>query len=1190
MKNIKVLFVLIIILFSKITNSQTIQNLPLPNSVSSKNLYSVSSQGSNLFVAGDGCILKSTDNGNTWTVIYSDNTKLFFDVKFPNAQVGYAVGWAKSENALNKTALLFKTEDGGTTWNNIFQSTRKAQASTKFSEGQMRNGSIDFLDESRLIWSVGSGQYYSVTGGRGNHVVLGGTQSYTALLPNINKAFWGSSGILESTTGGVTAGMSGYQAYDYYDFDLLTPDIFYASTNTNEIYKIKVNQTNTSTYKTVTGADISSKFFGVDFIDLNNGYVVGDSGKIYETNNGGDSWTRIANSNGNQLNDIHFYSASSAIIIGNNGTLYRLTVSAVNPNVQLYNPKPNYNESNVEWLQVGNNLTNDLYEVEINSNLAYIAGDGIILKSSNLGASFNTVYSNSNYKFRDITFTSASNGWVIGYNISQAKVDVLKTNDGGTTWTLQTSIIGTSPGIITGLCIEALNSNFVLASVSVGVNTNKKYTTDGGSTWQSVGGNFSSAAISDFVFFGNNFNVNGEQGYGPQLVGGGTYLTTNIAAGQANTVGGCYTLTYPNAVKNYGTNAVSKALGHMSLARDMDWNNQTFILEGWFERTKIANPVTASDWACYPTYTAVNFYGIKMISDSEIWLVGEKGSIITTKNGGMISQSSAPNPQKEWYGHNTNSYSNLFDIENFNDSIFIVVGSNGRILRTVNANSASFVSSTLVSTNLASSITTSGALCGGLISADGGYNLTSRGVCWSTSADPTTINSKTIDGSGVGSFTSTISGLQPNTTYYARAYAINSVGTVYGNQVVFKTNQVITVPILTTSSVKSITSSGAISGGLVSSNGGSNVTSRGVCWSTSSNPTTINSKTIDGSGVGSFTSTISGLQPNTTYYARAYATNSVGTAYGNEVVFTTNQVLTLPILTTNSVTSITSSGAISGGLVSSNGGSNVTSRGVCWSTSSNPTTINSKTIDGSGVGSFTSTISGLQPNTTYYARAYATNSVGTAYGNQVPFTTISKLTIIFSVDVKNLNLSNTDDVYISGSFNNWCGTCEVMSNKPGTSYWSSKLTLDANTEYTYKFVYGNNNYENLVFGSTCTKTTDFTNRVYRTMLINDSLPLVCWESCKTCFKTGVVDLNKVHEGALYPNPTKGVLYYNGMVKQGDNIEINYSNYLGQRSPLEYSINSSNILVIKLPDNLIGLINLEIKVNNNFYLNKVLVIK
>jgi hypothetical protein len=117
----------------------------------------------------------------------------------------------------------------------------------------------------------------------------------------------------------------------------------------------------------------------------------------------------------------------------------------------------------------------------------------------------------------------------------------------------------------------------------------------------------------------------------------------------------------------------------------------------------------------------------------------------------------------------------------------------------------------------------------------------------------------------------------------------------------------------------------------------------------------------------------------------AYATNIVGTVYGNQLTFTT--LSSLPVLTTTQVSNITRRSAVSGGIVTSYGGSNVIERGVCWSTSTNPTTANNKTYDGNGLGSYVSSIDGLYPGTIYYVRAYATNSYGTNYGDQVTFVT-----------------------------------------------------------------------------------------------------------------------------------------------------------------------------------------------------------
>lgn len=196
------------------------------------------------------------------------------------------------------------------------------------------------------------------------------------------------------------------------------------------------------------------------------------------------------------------------------------------------------------------------------------------------------------------------------------------------------------------------------------------------------------------------------------------------------------------------------------------------------------------------------------------------------------------------------------------------------------------------------------------------------------------------------------------------------------------------LPIVTTSVITDISSTSAACGGNVTFEGGTPVITRGICWSTLQNPTVQDSLTNDGSGSGIFTSSIAGLLPNTTYYVRAYATNQLGTAYGNEEVFTT-LLYTIPVVTTFSVIEITTISAASGGNVTDDGGDAVTARGVCWSTSPGPTTASSHTSDGTGTGTYSSSIIGLTLNTTYYVRAYATNSQGTAYGNQVNFTTLN---------------------------------------------------------------------------------------------------------------------------------------------------------------------------------------------------------
>ncbi len=310
---------------------------------------------------------------------------------------------------------------------------------------------------------------------------------------------------------------------------------------------------------------------------------------------------------------------------------------------------------------------------------------------------------------------------------------------------------------------------------------------------------------------------------------------------------------------------------------------------------------------------------------------------------------------------------------------------------TAYGNQVTFNTSTVLvpalTTTEVTDITLSTATSGGNITNNGGSAVTARGVCWSTTENPTTANSLTSNETGTGIFVSNMTGLTAGTTYYVRAYATNSTGTGYGNQVTFNTSAVL-VPALTTTAVTGITLSTAISGGSITNNGGGTITVSGICWSTSAVPTITDNITTDGTVTGSFVSNMTGLTAGTTYYVRAYATNSTGTGYGNQVTFNTLPVAE-PTLTTAAVTGITVSTAISGGSITNNGGGAVTASGICWSTSTVPTITDNLTTDGTVTGSFVSNMTGLTAGTTYYVRAYATNSAGTGYGNQVTFNTLA---------------------------------------------------------------------------------------------------------------------------------------------------------------------------------------------------------
>jgi uncharacterized protein (TIGR02145 family) len=388
-----------------------------------------------------------------------------------------------------------------------------------------------------------------------------------------------------------------------------------------------------------------------------------------------------------------------------------------------------------------------------------------------------------------------------------------------------------------------------------------------------------------------------------------------------------------------------------------------------------------------------------------------------------------------------------------------------------------------LTTSSPSTITDNSAITGGNITTDGGGTIITRGVCWATTINPTINGDKTKDGTGTGSFISNLTGLTSNKTYFIRSYATNSTGTAYGNQISFNTkiadfegNTYNTVKIGTqvwmADNLKTTKFNDGTNILLVTNNSEwNNLIIPGYCWYNndeatyrniygamynwyavntkklcpigwhvpnntdwetllsllggetvaglklketgtnhwlSPNPDVTNESGFTGlpggdrspSGIfndigknGIWWSSIPYYNDGWAYVWGLYYMNSVcdKEVRNNNEGFSIRCILgeapILPVLTTTTITNVTQTTATSGGYITIDGGA-IFSRGVCWATTINPTISDPKTIDGTGTGSFISNLTELLGNTTYYVRAYATNSSGTAYGNQQSFTTL----------------------------------------------------------------------------------------------------------------------------------------------------------------------------------------------------------
>lgn len=298
-----------------------------------------------------------------------------------------------------------------------------------------------------------------------------------------------------------------------------------------------------------------------------------------------------------------------------------------------------------------------------------------------------------------------------------------------------------------------------------------------------------------------------------------------------------------------------------------------------------------------------------------------------------------------------------------------------------------------------------------LIEDDGGHEIIEKGFCYSnTNNTPTEADSKVVSTTDGNAIAATLSGLKANTTYYVRAYAVNSKGISYGATGSFSTKDNRTVPVVETIGVSNIGETTATFSGNVASDGGSTVTSTGFFYGTTANPVSEGTRQEAVASGSTFSFNASGLTAGTHYYVCAYASNELGTSYGSVVEFTTSASIFLPTVGSTSVGSITATSASASAVISSDGGATVTERGFYYGTNNPPTEADTKVVSTATGNSITADLSGLSPNTRYYIRAFATNSQGTQVGAINVFTTADNRTApsIGSITASNLTSATVD--------------------------------------------------------------------------------------------------------------------------------------------------------------------------------------
>ena len=339
---------------------------------------------------------------------------------------------------------------------------------------------------------------------------------------------------------------------------------------------------------------------------------------------------------------------------------------------------------------------------------------------------------------------------------------------------------------------------------------------------------------------------------------------------------------------------------------------------------------------------------------------------------------------------------------------------------------------------------------GEVISDGGGDAVTLRGICWSMSHNPSVGDEYANAGEGIGTFTCELTSLLPEKTYYARAFAGNSKGVSYGEELTLLTLAAGSLAEVKTIGITGNANLQATVSGEVTNEGANAVLERGVCYGKEHFPTTSGLHVSAGSGTGEFSCQLTNLEANATYYVRAYAINGQGISYGDEMSFEAQTETTTPVVTTQMVSGIMQTSATGHGAVVSDGGATVIRRGLCWSTEHNPTADVTHADCGSGVGEFSGLMPHLEDLTTYYVRAYAENSVGMAYGEEVSFT-VGQNIIQYTVNVS-ANPSNGGTVSGGGIFpqGEFCTVTALANSGYTFANWSENGSI-VSTDDNYTF-------------------------------------------------------------------------------------------------------------------------------------------
>jgi photosystem II stability/assembly factor-like uncharacterized protein len=765
----------------------------------------------------------------------------------------------------------------------------------------------------------------------------------------------GSSGtILKTTDGGST------WTTQYYG-EMFIGDVFFINSNTGWAVS------GSTLLKTTDGGTNWMKLSGpvgscIFFLDANTGWITSDYGYIIKTTDGGTHWTEQTTPVNDYIYDIYFVNSSTGWAVGENGTILKTTDGGTN------------------WSSQTSPTISDLKSVFfVDQNLGFAVGnEGRILRTTDGGAYWSLKQPTS-YDFQSVYFIG-NTGWVVGELGKR-----YKTTDGGITWNTF------SPGtFFISLNYYSVHFEDVNTGWIVGDRGGISKTTDGGNNWvsQNIGSSYRNKSVF-FTDYSNGWRAglnesiwkttDGGTSWNSQYFGDnsdfyGLYFINSSTGWAVGSSGDIVKTT------NGGTNWIEQT------------NSTTFQLNavtfcnantGWAvgnSGTILKTTDGGTNWTAQSSGTTTDLKSVCFYNTNIAWAAGDNCTILKTTDGGISWLSQFLPCNNEFVSHT--------DLK----SIFFIdiirgwtVGDSPEVYKTTDGGnswhtfSLGYIYSNYIWDHYDTyfdylkSVYFINNSVGYTVGFYGGiYKTTDGGVNWFRQASHT------------------------NSSLYSVFFMDNNTGWAVGDNgnILKTTNGGVSLPYLTTD-VSSVSSNSSVVTGEIRNLGGTQISTKGFCWNTTGQPTLSDSHTEESGTFReyyNFSSTITPLTPGTTYYVRSYATNPVGTGYGEELPFTT---IDFPELSVPSINNITINTAFASSSITDTGGAPVTTRGFCWNTTGNPTISDSKTQENGtfGLGLFTGNITGLSGNTIYHVKAYATNSDLTGYSGEATFSTCRTLTV-----------------------------------------------------------------------------------------------------------------------------------------------------------------------------------------------------